>query len=155
MLELALPCLPAGRRCCVSILCSYPGAAGCCLLLGFRATRAAQAVSPPSTSPPAAFNIAVRAEWHREKRGEGIWRRSLHSIRNYVCVLLSAQTLLLSSQPEKHLRFVVPVSPPANHCPAIAVSLQPWFSSDRRCGDEPSCAVVLSSALGKQTLLCT
>lgn len=53
-------------------------------------------------SPPAAFNTTVRAEWHREKKGKGIWR-SLRSIRNYVCILLSAQTLLLSSLPEKHL----------------------------------------------------
>lgn len=67
-----------------------------------------------------------------------------------VCILLPGQMLLLSSQPEKHLRFVVPSSPPANHCLAVAVCpCSPGFLLHRRCADEPRCETVpvLSSSL--------
>lgn len=99
----------------------------------------------------------LRLNGTERKRGKGNQRRSLHSIKNCVCVLLSAQTLLLPSQPEKHLRFVVPTSPPANRCLAIAVCpCSCGFLLHRSCADEPRCEMVpvLSSTSGRRTLLC-
>lgn len=131
----------------------------CRVLLVFRARGAAGAVPPPSSGsepPPAAFHAAVKAERER-KGGKEYEEGSLHSTENDVCILLSAQTLLLSSQPEKHLRFVVPASPPANRCLAIAVCpCSRGFLLRRSCADEPRCEMVpvLSSTSGRRTLLC-